>query len=520
VSLVARGWGWAIAAGLCGAVLVVLMSRSVIDHAVHYDELLHILSARGLLQTGLPAVADGFYTRAEIFTRSVMWSIKHFGDSPVSARYPALAGSAALVLLVGIWVTRQAGFLAGAAAAALLCVVPTTVDVSVFARFYTFHAVIMTLMFFAAYETLKPGRTVGTRVFAALLTLALVPLGLHFQSTTIIAVGAVVMALLALVVMDRWSLVRSLLMRRPFGAFVTLCFGAGAALFAVWQLGLLDEVGSSTLWAARDAKRYHYYLVEFRDDLPLLWPLLPAAAFLAVVSPVQRRLGVFCVVALGSALMVHSVAAQKSMRYVYYLVPLMCIVWAIAFSVLATSTFRGGLGSSSRSGPRASWVVVILAMAAILLSQEGARAGNLLVGRVSNLANQPFSDEPDWTSLVAELAPRAQLADRVVTSNSMKALYYLGRYDYELNATIVPETEDGAEFGRDERTGRQAIGTADSIRQVLAEPGTTLVVIEASKIGRTSGVTKEAYSTVMQMCENLTLPAATGVRAWWCGPAS
>ena len=98
----------------------------------------------------------------------------------------------------------------------------------------------------------------------------------------------------------------------------------------------------------------------------------------------------------------------------------------------------------------------------------------------------------------------------------MKALYYLGRYDYELNATIVPETETRAEFGRDRRTGRQAIGTADSIRKVLTRPGETLVVIETSKIGRSSGVNEQAYEVIQSHCEELALPGDDRVRAWWC----
>jgi hypothetical protein len=104
----------------------------------------------------------------------------------------------------------------------------------------------------------------------------------------------------------------------------------------------------------------------------------------------------------------------------------------------------------------------------------------------------------------------------VVTSNSVKAIYYLGRYDFELNATIVPETESGTEFGRDGRTGGQAIGTADSIRQVLSLPGRTLVVIESSKIGRASGVNKEAFAVVESHCSELAIAPHEGVRAWWC----
>jgi len=512
----ARSWAWAIAVGLSGAVLLVLLSRSVIGHPVHYDELLHMLAARGLLQTGVPVIADGLYERAELYTRAVAWSFREFGESPVSARLPALGAGAVLVFVVGAWVVRHAGLLAGLTAAILLCLVPTTVGVAVFARFYTMHAVVMTLVFISAYEALQPGRHVGVRAVLALAVVALIALGWHFQETTIIAAGAVVVAVVAVLVMDHWAQVRGLIARRPMLTLGSLAFGVLIAIFAVWYLGLLQQLGSTALWAAGNATRYQYYLVEFRNDLPLLWPLLPVAAAIAVLNPAHRRLALFCAVAIAAALVVHSVAAQKTMRYAYYLVPLMCVLWAIALSTIAMEVPDRGAAVGRGTTARATWFVLALVAVSFVLSQEGARALNVLLGRTSNLANRPFADEPDWTPIVAELAPRAHEADRVVTSNSMKALYYLGRYDYELNATIVPETESRSDFGLDARTGRQAIGAPESVRQVLDQPGTTMVVIETSKIGRASGVTTEALAVIESSCRELRLPANAAVRGWWC----
>jgi hypothetical protein len=38
-----------------------------------------------------------------------------------------------------------------------------------------------------------------------------------------------------------------------------------------------------------------------RNDLPLLWPLLPVAAAVALLNPVHRRLALFCAVAIAAA---------------------------------------------------------------------------------------------------------------------------------------------------------------------------------------------------------------------------
>jgi hypothetical protein len=98
----------------------------------------------------------------------------------------------------------------------------------------------------------------------------------------------------------------------------------------------------------------------------------------------------------------------------------------------------------------------------------------------------------------------------------MKALYYLGRYDYELNASIVLETSTHAEFGLDERTGRRAIGTAQSTAQVLDMPGTTILVLEEEKLGIPAGVPADAVELIAARCSILAVPAVAGVRAWRC----
>ena len=347
LGLGSRGWIGA------GAVLLALLAWAVMDHPVHYDELLHILSARGLLQTGQPAIAEGFYTRAELFTRAVAWSFRHFGDNPVSARLPALVAAAALAFILGIWVVRQSGLLAGVAAALLLCVVPGTIGVAVFARFYTVHAVLMLLMFIAAYAAMQPGRAAWARALAVVVFAGLIPLGAHFQETTVIAIGAAVAGALALLLLDHWAGIKPLILRRPVLVFGALGLVVAAVLVAVESRGLLDQLGMSPLWAAGNAARYQYYLVEFRNELPLLWPLLPVAVVVGVLRPANRRLAVFCAVAVGSALLVHSVAAQKSLRYVYYLVPLMCVLWAIGLAnVVALAAERStspGSGGARRS---------------------------------------------------------------------------------------------------------------------------------------------------------------------------
>jgi hypothetical protein len=82
----------------------------------------------------------------------------------------------------------------------------------------------------------------------------------------------------------------------------------------------------------------------------------------------------------------------------------------------------------------------------------------------------------------------------------------------------VPETESGEEFGPDRRTGGQAIGTAGSMADVLAMPGTALVVIENEKLGNPYGAPADAIAAIAARCSAVTVPASAGVHAWRCEP--
>src|SRR5690606_17000396 len=136
------------------------------------------------------------------------------------------------------------------------------------------------------------------------------------------------------------------------------------------------------------------------------------------------------------------------MRYLYYALPFFCVVWGIALAGLHRFALeRAGTGPHGARAASAGAGVIALALVVTALSQEGRRAARLVLGRATTEQALSYAGEADWASAVAPLTSALAAADRVVTSNSMKALYYLGRYDYELNASIVAETEPGDEFG-------------------------------------------------------------------------
>jgi hypothetical protein len=260
-------------------------------------------------------------------------------------------------------------------------------------------------------------------------------------------------------------------------------------------------------WAAWAADKPWYYLQVFAREAPLLWPLLPAAALVALLT--HRRLACYCIVIVLVALLVHSIAAAKQLRYVYYVLPFVCALYGLAIAGLAARL-------TARNAAMGLLAVVCLTLS---MSGEGQRAARLAVGRATLAEALPYTVEPDWTPVAARLRELAA-DDAVGTSNAMKSLYYLGRYDFELNASIVAETDTRAEFGRDERTGRTAISTPDSLARIL-DRGATLLVLETETIDLRTGVTAEAMALVRSRCTAQDLGAgAPALQVWHCNPGS
>ena len=150
--------------------------------------------------------------------------------------------------------------------------------------------------------------------------------------TTLIALGAAAMGAGAVLLLDHWTLAWSFARRNPARTIVGAIVVVGGGLVALTYLGFVDAMLEVPLWASWSANRPQYYLMTLGRDAPLLWPLFPAAVLVSLFA--HRRLTVFCVVALCVALAVHSLAASKTLRYVYYALPFLCVVWGCALSGL------------------------------------------------------------------------------------------------------------------------------------------------------------------------------------------
>ena len=99
---------------------------------------------------------------------------------------------------------------------------------------------------------------------------------------------------------------------------------------------LWNEFQSTTLWGAipERAANVRYYHQTLDKELGLLWSLFPIAAVVAVVS--RGRAMLFAAVFVATTLALHSLAAQKDERYVFYILPFIAVLLGVGLTTAIT----------------------------------------------------------------------------------------------------------------------------------------------------------------------------------------
>jgi hypothetical protein len=118
--------------------------------------------------------------------------------------------------------------------------------------------------------------------------------------------------------------------------------------------------------------------------------------------------------------------------------------------------------------------------ALLVLYQRDFRNGVLLMVRPDVRWEVPsrYRGYPDWKAAQPTLQPLADAAEVFLTSSGIKALYYLGDFDYDVNASLRAETDTQAELGIDYRTGKPVITEPASLEAIMRRHPTGLVVAE------------------------------------------
>jgi len=250
----------------------------------------------------------------------------------------------------------------------------------------------------------------------------------------------------------------------------------------------------------------------------MLWGLFFLIAVSAVIH--RRKAAWFCVVLFLTTFTVHSLLAFKAKRYLLYALPCLFSLWALGGAgVLAW------LRESSRSILPDDWpsegvlrrvldrllsVVLLVGVLFALWVAPGPKLGReMLMGRTLG----PLARE-NWSEASAVLKPLAERTGFVVSSSPPKALYYLGWHDLGLS---VSQAAGRDEFAVERIMGRPVITRSDSLKRVMKEHPSGLIVIESAHWRVPRFVPDEVSQFILDHAQPIDLPGNTGVMAFTWG---
>ena len=506
-------------------VITILVRLPGLADAPINDELYTLLAARGWLLEGEPRIADGAYPRAELYTVLTAQFLAALGDSLVVARWPALLAAALLVVLVFVWTRAQAGRAAAWIAALLLSLAPVDLQVATFARFYAVHGVLFWLAATGVFAlTEQPMSRLRQACLALGVGLCLL-LAHHLQPLTLIGAGGLALWLAGTAL--PW-----LGAQRQDSRRFRMILGAGA-LLAVAAVVLLVESGAgqalleryrmTPVHAQSVANKVWYYQLQLIERYPTLWAVTPFLALIAVAS--RPRVALFCLVVFFPALAVLSLAAMKHTHYIYFLQPFLFVLWAVALARAWRLLRRCVIASTDQAlrhvapalAGRAARAVVIAGCILFLVLANGAPARTLLKPLGVSLGENERAT--DWIAAAAVLEPWLRSGPVIVTANDMHTLYYLGDYDFALNASRVSEIPSAEEFALDPRTGRPAVGKPASLERIIACYPSGLILSDVYSWRADRAIDDAAANLIIARTEPIELPARLRLLAFhWQHP--
>jgi hypothetical protein len=239
----------------------------------------------------------------------------------------------------------------------------------------------------------------------------------------------------------------------------------------------LEEHRGSLGYYAR--KLLHYY--------PLILGLLPLALLIGLRH--SRRFTWFCAVIFGSVVLVHSGAAVKQMRYIYYVMPYMYAIIGVATAAVWPELKRTSQLVIQKLPPTrwlpAGWsgTLAVVLSAGVLLIAVVANTGfrishGLISASGSDWLNSFHHRATDWAAATPALKDLVADTDVLISSAGVKALFYLGHFDYDLLLTLTREPSTGEEFGLDYRHGRPVIASPQSLAAIMDGNESGIVIID------------------------------------------
>ena len=456
------------------ALLVIALAFYVLTDSVwplQFDELYHVLAAKSWADTGHPTILNGAYNRGWLYTAAAGLLYRLHLNLPalLTARLPAMACCAVLVVLVFDWTRRTASSRAAWLAAFMMILSDLAVQTAQFARFYSVQA-----LFVWAGATLLYGgmRETGRRRILAIAIGSLCFLvALSLQITSVIAIAAVASFLLGDLVLQHRETLPGIL--RQWWIAILLILIAGCVALKLATPLLIKNYFYTAAWAAQYKYDWPYYARYFAHRAPTICLLIPITVWLSIAH--KRKPALFCIWMFALPLLIHSFGGMKEHRYVFYAVPFLFAHIAMGLDLAATALARRMelRRPASSNGRQTHGIALLLVLAALVLANPmfAATARNVArniraAPRDPALLTRAPVDTP-WTGQEDGLRRIVYGRSVVVAADDLRTTYYLGSYDFSLSRSRLTDIQEQREFGHDFRTGRRVVSKPSSLALIV-----------------------------------------------------
>jgi hypothetical protein len=525
-----NGWPrrfWSTGEVLLVFAVAALMRVPFLGHIPHKDELNHVLAARALLVRGTYEILPGAvpYERAWLFTSMVASAFRLLGESLVVGRLPAFLAGSLLVVALFVWVRNEAGRVGAWTAALAFAIMPISIHLSQWVRFYTLHALAVFAACILVYRIAQPPKLrVASKIGYGIAAAALLALAMHLQFTTIVALGG----------LSVWIVLMAtprLLARYPARRQrIWLASGVVAVLFAALFLlrwtGTLDTVTGlvtyTDLWAERNRDNVRFYHDFLLGQYPTLYTLFPLAILIAGAYRPRATLLALCV--FSTAFVTHSLVAWKSERYIFYALPMFFAIWGFAIGgalpwLLDIGRILGARSPFARLSPTQLNTAIAAVLAGCLLF---AAAGNTAVSHGRKALTEGdrewrwggFRGQPDWVSAATLLEDQLLMADAVLASYDVTAIYAFARLDYVLRR-VRGGSGDLPDFAPRGKSPLPVVTSRAGLDLVMACEPRGLIVIERSHWRNEAVIPRALADHIEASTIPLPLPDHLRLFAFW-----
>lgn len=429
-----------------------------------FDELYHLLAARGWLETGRPTILDGEYARTEFFTALVAAIFHLTGESSlVMGRMVSVLAGVLIPPVLFLWLHRRVGWAVALSAAGFAVLWPAGIDEAQTLRFYAWHVLSFLLAASLVFEATES--TGYRRIVCGALSIICLSVAFYLQVTTVLGVVGILLwviffCLLPMILArpNRWLILGGL-------AVVGL-----AVLSALVMTGILQDLWQFYRWVPQWARKSQnditFYHTLIQALYPTFWPLFPVAVLIAYNR--APRLTAFCTTLFATIFLLQSVGGMKAERYLSYAMPFFFVIVSLALVTTLPAIGRYVARASKQiniTGHASITAGLVLAAAlfALLANPFFERSLDGIQGRGHSAARLANIDWSSYPALVADW-PSPEF---LITGRELQTILYAGDYDVLIEPSRLTEVGDGSEFSVDHRTGRPVIKEAESIEMLL-----------------------------------------------------